>query len=103
MNYIITVLKTRKFTDEAVLTETLAPIFETLKRLEKRVLTLEAVITGKSGTNSISSKAEEVTVPSSERSLKPRREERVAREERASHREDKPRRPKAKDLLSALE
>ncbi len=126
MNYIISVLKTRKFVDEPVLTETLTPIFETLRRLEKRVLTLEAVITGKSGTNSIRadddapsdrslkqkhSTREERPVreerPREERSREERpreersREERPVREER--HREEKPRRTKAKDLLSTLE
>ncbi len=121
MNYIISVLKTRKFVDEPVLTETLTPIFETLRRLEKRVLTLEAVITGKSGTNSIRADDD---VPS-DRSLKQKhstREERPVREERSReerpreerpvreerpreerHREEKPRRTKAKDLLSTLE
>ncbi len=97
MNYIIGVLKDRDFVDANGLEEVLAPVHELLRKLEKRVLTLEAVITGKAG---VSSKKEDEAPR--ERSVRAReRGEEKTREERP--REEKIRRPKAKDLLNSFE
>lgn len=96
MNYIIEVLKNRGFVDTNGLAETLAPIHDVLRKLEKRVLTLEAVITGKAGTSSVSSKKEDEAPR--ERSVRAREREEKPREEK-----EKPRRAKAKDLLSSFE
>lgn len=95
MNYIIEVLKNRGFVDTNGLAETLAPIHDVLRKLEKRVLTLEAVITGKTGTSSVSKKEEEAP---RERSVRAREREEKPREEK-----EKPRRTKAKELLSSFE